>query len=256
MSTFWSVFRTEFNMSIRRRGLWLAYGILFVFYFATIIAGRVQADAIPQTRPEMWTDCAQLSFLFNLFLPVVAGILAADRLIRDRTCRMDELLHSTPLRPAVHLLAKYLGVTASLAAPVLVCLLTVRAYTLTLGAPFEMVWMTLATFFAINLPAYTFVTAFSLVCPLFMPVRVYQVLFTGYWFWGNYLSPDVIPTLSGTLLQAGGKVAMEGWFGISYGGPMPFGPIDVVWNLLLLAVCIAAALSAGLFRLHRDALAA
>lgn len=256
MSALMSVFRTEFNMSIRRRGLWLAYGILFVFYFATIVIGRGGADSIPLTRQDMWNGAAQLSFLFNLFLPVVAGISAADRLVRDRTCKMEELLLSTPLKRSLHVLGKYLGTVASLTAPVLAVLLLMRLFTFTQGYPVEMLGMTIVSFLVINLPAYAFVCAFSLVCPLFLPIRVYQILFTGYWFWGNYLSPEVIPTLSGTLLQAGGKVAMEGWFGAAYGSKTAFTSQDVYLNLLLLAAFIAVALYVGVVRLKNDGLTA
>jgi ABC-2 type transport system permease protein len=254
MSAFMSVFHTEFNMSIRRRGLWLAYGILFIFYFMTLIVGRVDADSIPQTRQEMWNRSAQMAFLFNLLLPVVAGISAADRLVRDRTCKMEELLLSIPLKRNLHVLGKYLAAVASLSLPVLVVLMLVCLYSITRGFPANMLWMTFVSFFVINLPAFAFVSAFGLVCPLFLPLRVYQILFTGYWFWGNYLSPQVFPTLSGTLLQAGGKVAMEGWFGAAFGSAHPFTSLDVYLNFLVLAVCIIAVLEVGVIRLKKDGL--
>jgi hypothetical protein len=40
--------------------------------------------------------------------------------------------------------------------------------------------------------------AFSLACPLVIPLRICQVLFTGYWFWGKLISPKVFPTISDT----------------------------------------------------------
>ena len=40
-----------------------------------------------------------------------------------------------------------------------------------------------------------FVVAFALACPVVMPPAVFQILFVGYWFWGNYMSPDIVPTL-------------------------------------------------------------
>jgi ABC-2 type transport system permease protein len=245
MPEFWSIFRYEFRMSIQRKGLWLAYGLLFIFYFVAIILGRGEVETNPLTIKELWSSSAQLAFTFNLFLPVVAGISAADRLVRDRVLRTDELLASTALKNPTYLAGKYFGVLASLLLPVFGCILAMRVYTLFLGVPVVLLGMTVATFMVVVVPAYAFITAFSLACPLVMPVRVYQVLFTGYWFWGNFLSPNVFPTLSGTLLQAGGKVAMEGLFGVSYGGNSAYGPTDVWINFALLAVCIVSALFAA-----------
>jgi ABC-2 type transport system permease protein len=87
----------------------------------------------------------------------------------------------------------------------------------TQGMPVAFLGYTWLAFLSISVPAYAFITAFSLACPVLMPVRVYQVLFTGYWFWGNFLNPEAIPTLNGTLLTAGGSYAMEGFFGGSFG---------------------------------------
>lgn len=242
MSVFWSVYRYEFRMSIRRKGFWVAYGIVFFFYLYALFTGSGKLEVAHLSTNELWNDSAHTAFALNLFLPVIAGISAADRLIRDRQYSVDEVLRSTRLKNGTYVLGKYLGVLSSLALPVFVFLMLAQAYVVVLGAPPILLGMCAVCFVVLVFPAYAFVTAFSLVCPLVMPVRVYQVLFTGYWFWGNFLSPKVIPTLSGTLLQAGGKVAMEGLFGVSYGTDTPWTRMDVVWNFGLLLVCIAAAL--------------
>src|SRR6185436_5849652 len=70
-----------------------------------------------------------------------------------------------------------------------------------------------AAFAAITVPAFAFVVAFSIACPLFMPVPVYQVLFTGYWFWANFVPPALFPTLNGTLVTPSGIFALQGLFG-------------------------------------------
>ena len=103
--------------------------------------------------------------------------------------------------------------------------------------------VTVLAFLAIDLPAYAFLTIFSLVCPLIMPLRVYQVLFTGYWFWGNFLNPDVFPNLSDTLLTPSGKYAMQAFFGnlISVSEPLHT-TTDALLNLLVLTLCILAAM--------------
>ena len=113
------------------------------------------------------------------------------------------------------------------------------------GAPVILVPMSLAAFLSISVPAMAFVTAFALACPTIMPVRVFQVLFTGYWFWGNYLNPAVFPTIAGSLLTANGRIAQEGWFGgwlgIESTKPM-YSSSEVYINLAILGLLAAAAL--------------
>jgi ABC-type glycerol-3-phosphate transport system permease component len=105
----------------------------------------------------------------------------------------------------------------------------------------------LVAFLGMAVPAHAFVVAFSLACPLVMPVRVYQVLFTGYWFWGNYLNPSAFPTISDTLLVPSGKYVMEGFLGgfpagsVQNSGPL-YTATDAALNLTVLAGCIVIVL--------------
>jgi ABC-2 type transport system permease protein len=80
-----------------------------------------------------------------------------------------------------------------------------------------------------------------------MPIRVYQVLFTGYWFWGNYLPPEVFPTLNGTLLTPAGVYALHGFFGgkVGAGKGIVYGSGAAVANLIVLAAAIFIALAAA-----------
>jgi hypothetical protein len=122
-------------------------------------------------------------------------------------------------------------------------------------APAGFLWTLCMAFLAIVIPSAAFVTAFSLVLSLFMPLRVYQILFVGYWFWGNYLNANVIPTLNGTLLTTSGLHAYIGYFGGYPGveGPLLFSPIDATLNLLVLGVAVVFALMAAIHSLNRTA---
>jgi hypothetical protein len=115
------------------------------------------------------------------------------------------------------------------------------------GAPASIALINLASFCALTLPAYAFVTAFSVACPLVVPLRVYQVLFTGYWFWGNYLNPGFIPTLAGTWLMPCGKIVLESMFHITVmiDGLLRYTPFDALMNLIILAGCIVLVLVAA-----------
>jgi ABC-2 type transport system permease protein len=261
MHAFWSVFCYEFRMSIHRKGMWIAYGLIFILISSNIVAGSRLSTDPTISQASIWSEAAMLIFMFNLFAPVIGGITAADRLVRDRQLGVDELLRSTPLTRPTYLLGKYFGVLVSLLLPMLVYTLLVGIYGVTLGAPPIFIAMLLVCFFAMMVPAYAFVIAFSLACPLVIPLRIYQVLFTGYWYWGNYLNPAAFPSISDTLLVPCGKIPMGGLFGVaqnaSFGTPNPpiytFTRLDVLINYLLLLGFIVLALTVAERILARQA---
>jgi ABC-2 type transport system permease protein len=249
MSQFTGLFRHEFSMSIRRPGLWIAYGLLFLFYTIMLFlpppGGELDEGEII-TMGELWKYAGRIVIQFNLFLPVVGGILAADRMQRDFRLGVRELQNSTPLNRPAYILGKYFGVLASVLLPVCLWVTAVAVALAATGyAPWAMVYAMPVACLAMIVPAFAFVTAFSLACPLIMPLRVYQILFTGYWFWGNFLSPDAFPTLSETLLSAGGKFAFDGFFG-GFPASIPMLPkftaLEATLNLIVLGLCILAVL--------------
>jgi ABC-type Na+ efflux pump permease subunit len=241
VKTLLGVFRYEFYMSIRRWSLWLTFGILIVLHRTSVLMPTDLIGAVPTAQNAM-QFAATISFLLNMFMPLIGGILIADRLVRDQKLGVEELLRSTALKPSTYLLGKYLGALCSICIPVLLASQLFGISAVASGAPLVTLWAMLRGFLAINLPALLFVVPFSLACPLIMPVRVYQVLFTGYWFWGNFLSPEVIPTLNGTYLCPNGVIAIQALFGgfFGIGGPIwtqPHTITDVVINLAALGIC-------------------
>lgn len=243
MSRFFGVLRHEFNMSLRRPGLWIAYGLLFIFYSVTVMYPVPEEEVTILTDKQTWQYAGQMAFTFNLFLPVMVGILSADRLLRDFRMSVRELQESTPLHLAEYTLGKYFGVLLASLTPVLIWLWLITGLFIVFGnAPIEFFFTMTLAFLAIMVPAFAFVTAFSLACPLIMPLRVYQILFTGYWFWGNYINPEFFPTLNGTLLTVSGMYAYQGFFGgfINSAAPLQYSAADATLNLIVLALCIAA----------------
>ena len=249
LKAFIGVFCYEFRMSIRRWSLWLATGILMILHLTSVLLPPETFDLLP-TGQGVLSYAGTFAYLLNLFMPVVGGILIADRLVRDQRIGVDELLRSTALKHAPYLAGKFFGALASITLPVLLCSLLMGVKTAALGAPVTIIPAMLLAFLGINLPAYILITAFSLACPLVIPVRVYQVLFTGYWFWGNYISPTVLPTLNGTILSANGGFVLTAFFGGFYRG---FGPESAplsnigtaLFNLLALSGCAFLALIAA-----------
>lgn len=246
LKTLIGVFRCEYGMSIRRVSLWVAFAILMVPHLTSLLLPPDIAGQIP-VEAEAYRYAATNAFMLNLFMPVVGGILIADRLVRDQKTGMEELLASTPMERRTYVIGKYLGALFSIATPVLLTSLLSGVIGVASGGPLSMIPASLVAFLGINFPAYVFISAFSLGVPLVLPVRVYQVLFTGYWFWGNYLSPSVMPTLNGTHLTANGEFVLLGFFDhfFGMGGPvLAFkpSPVDAVINLALLSGLAALAL--------------
>ncbi len=236
-------------MSIRRRSLWLAFGILIVLHLTQILTPPDLVNQMP-TGQTVLSYAGTVAFMLNLFMPVVGGILAADRLVRDRSIGVNQLLNSAPLNRWAYLGGKYVAALLSICTPVLLTGLLLGILAVARGAPISLLPAALLAFLGINLPAYVFIIAFSLGCPLVMPLRVYQVLFTGYWFWGNFISPEFMPTLNGTYLTANGHYMLLTFFGGFYGGGGPnyarnVTSVDAVINLAVLAAFALLALLAA-----------
>lgn len=250
MSRFFGVIRHEFGMYLRRPGVWIAYLLLYCFYAVIMFTPSPIGEYSPFPFNELWQFAGQTLFYGNMFMTLLAGILCADRMQRDFRLGVRELQASTPLSLPVYILAKYFGVLAAALTPMLIwLLLSGLAYVIWTGAPLHFIGILLVAFAGMAIPAHAFVIAFSLACPLVMPVRVYQILFTGYWFWGNYLNPGAFPTISETLLVPSGKYVLEGLLGgfpaatISNPGPL-YTSQEAVLNLIVLGLSIVAALFA------------
>ena len=250
MRSFFGILRHEISMSLRRKGLWIAYGLLFVFHTVVLftpppIGEMVQGEVI--AKGEVWHVAGRFLLACNVFFPVVAGILSADRVRRDFRLGLRELQDSTPLSRHVYVLAKYLGALAAFLLPLFLWVMGIAAFMAFIGrAHGSMLMAVPVAFLAITVPAFAFVVAFSLACPLVMPLSIYQILFTGYWFWANFIPPQLFPTLNGTLLTPSGIFAQQGFFGGEVSQALTGGlqstPAGAAANLVVLGLCSAAVL--------------
>ena len=250
MSRFIGLFRHELGMALRRRSAWAAYGLLLAFYSVLLFAPpplgeRVQGEVIEASA--VWSVAGRFMLALNVFLPVVAGLLSADRVVRDLRLGVRELQDSTPLATTTYVAAKYAAALTAALLPVLAWATLVALTMTALGhAPVAFLAAIPVTFLAITVPAFAFVIAFSLACPLAMPLSVYQILFTGYWFWANFVPPKLFPTLNGTLLTPSGVFALHGFFGGQASRtskePLLHTAPEAVLNLVVLALLGAAIL--------------
>ncbi len=245
MSQISGIARHEFAMSLRRVGPWLAYGLIFLFFALGL--NEADGSGLIDLLNGRWVllEAGETVYMFNMLMPLVAGVLAADRMQCDVRLNLRELQLSAPLKRWKYILGKYLGVLFSLLLPALTCVLLYGAFAVLLGqaAPIFIIAV-LVAFLAIVLPSFAFVVVFSLACPLVMPLRVYQILFIGYWFWGNFLNPEYIFTISDTLLNASGIIVLQGLFksAIVLAGNSLHTTMQAWLNLLVLSLCIAMVL--------------
>ncbi len=236
------VIRYEYKMSIKRIGVPIVFALFTLFFLFTAFVEREELLNGTAVDGNLWSATSSFVMTINMFIPVVCGILASDRIVRDEKINMRELLRATKLDNRSYVWGKYLGVTLSEITCLFLMVLCIGIMLVVIGFPVQVIPMSLLVSLAANVPAILFVNAFSVMCPSFMPVRIYQILFTGYWYWGNYLNADAFFSISNTILNVGGFYPLEGYWGIVYGGARGYTPVDAVLNLLVILVLATAAL--------------
>lgn len=205
-ASFLGALKYEFCMQLHRRAIWITFIALGLFF-----TQFHQPWFRPITSPASasiiyWTGIVQS------FLAVAAGLLLADRLPRDRRMKVDELLNTLPCTISTRIFGKYLGSTIATLVPMLTIYSIGTVYILVRWHTLQELPLALASFAAIVLPGVMFIGAFSIACTAILWVPLYQILFVGYWFWGNLLPNVGIPTLSTTILTPVGGYMCAGFF--------------------------------------------
>ena len=199
--------RHEFRMQFRRRAVWLVLALVGLMSAILWLAF---------TSGHEVTEMDAVMFLAQFtawFMPLGVGLVLADRLARDKKLRVDELLDTFPASLGARLLGKYLGSTLATLVPVVLLYALGTGYTLARFHDPQGLLLSLGAFAAIPLPGMLFAAGFSVALPAILKVPLYQILFIGYWFWANLMSPRFkIPTLVGTMLNATGPWAQEAFF--------------------------------------------
>ncbi|HVQ93560.1 MAG TPA: hypothetical protein VMU51_21155 [Mycobacteriales bacterium] len=212
--------RYELRMMLRKRSMWISMAI--IVGLLSLTAFRQISDAVRDNdaRGVMTT----VALLVNIFLPVGYGSLLADRLVRDQLLGVAPILDATGGSALARLFGKYLGVCAAAAVPLATVYFGFAVvYTVVSGRPAGLAWA-LAAFAVVLLPAVLFVGAFALAVPLIMPASLFRVLFVGYWFWGNAITPATMPTLANSLVSPIGGYplsALLGYRDTVSAGPTP-----------------------------------
>lgn len=232
----WGVMRYEFKMQARRRSLWIVFAGI-----ALIMLAALPGNLINSGRNFGGTTLLQQVASVTLdisWLPMIGiGIFLADRFPRDKSNRVDELFEATVGTLNTRLAGKYLGCLLGTLLPAFLA----YCFDIILLAYFKrtllVLPLSLVTYTTIVVPGACFITAFTLACTSLMWVPLYQLLFVGYWFWGNMLGPGAgLPTLSSTILTPRGSFIGAGLFGISplNGGTQGAAPLLGISSMLLL----------------------
>jgi ABC-2 type transport system permease protein len=244
---FLGVFRYEFAMQIRRKAMWIGFGMIsaLLFFILSVTTGKsVNTDTSHEALGYM---ASGLTFL----LPIGAGLLLANRIPRDRSLHVEELLRVAPASGLSRLFGKYLGATLAIAIPILLIQLAETAYIASYFQDASVFPRSLGMFFTVTLPAIFFVGAFALAFTTFLWAPLFQFLLVGYWVWANG-NPDDLPffTPNGTLISANGAFALKGIFaydlpsmGVSHIAVTPWLALA---NLAAILALAAVALLAGL----------
>jgi ABC-2 type transport system permease protein len=252
----------EFRMQIRKRSVWIVPALSIALFL--LIGGSLLRDLFdPDERPaEARTAVAGLAVQIQVLLAIGYGCLLADRLIRDDRLRVTPILDATPARPGARLVGKYLGAAAATAVPILAVYFGfAAAYAVHTDDPHALGWA-LATCAVVIVPGLLFVAAFALTVPLIMPAPLFRVFFVGYWLWGNAVGPDMMPTLTRTLIYPLGGYPLDALLdfhgidgAVTMAGPVPGATLNFLrpdstpataWlSIAVLLVLAAAALAGG-----------
>jgi hypothetical protein len=101
-------------MQLRKPAIWIATASPFALYALFAVLGS-DSTGLQRCRYETSPTAWMVDALgwFTPVLPMIFGIVLADRLVRHRKLGVAELLDSTPTNPGARLVGKYLGVCAA-----------------------------------------------------------------------------------------------------------------------------------------------
>ena len=241
------IFRYEYLMQIRRPGLWISLFVTVGVFLFLALRTLPSLDLLfpGYTTNEVWKLPTILIEAFNLFTPIAAGILSADRFTRDRLLGTSELINCALLSRLPLVLGKYAGSLLAIFTPPFVLLVGALAY---LAAYFHQPALLLTApvvLLAVVLPAWLFVVAWSLIFPLVMPLRLYQVLFAGFWMWAVAVPPDRLPTINQSILSVNGQYARYLFFLDQAGSFFYMRPPPTIgWTIINMALIVGLSVAA------------
>ncbi|MGQ9684354.1 MAG: hypothetical protein ACUVX9_17650 [Anaerolineae bacterium] len=123
MHSLLGVARYEFPMAIGRWSMWLAFVAIWIIYMLIRMPNFMLLTGLGG-----WQQAGLLALLANGPLPLLSGIVIADRLARDRRLGVSEILWATTLPRPSYILGKYAGALLAALTPALLLLLGTACY--------------------------------------------------------------------------------------------------------------------------------
>src|SRR5262245_56096580 len=121
LSTFRGAALYEFRMQVHRLALWIPFGFVLLAMLAVVLVApqNFREALLHLARYPLRSVVINWTNQLNSLLPLLLGVLLADRLPRDRKTRVDELLATVPGSLAARLTGKYLGTMLATMLPIL-----------------------------------------------------------------------------------------------------------------------------------------
>jgi ABC-type Na+ efflux pump permease subunit len=241
-------------MQLRKPAIWIATALPFALYALFAVLGSDSTGLQRyryETSPKVWMVDA-LGW-FTPVLPMIFGIVLADRLVRDRKLRVAELLDAYPANPGARFVGKYLGACTATAVPVaLLYVLVALAFMVWRGQPAAL-WWGLTTFVTVVLPLLLLAGSLSFLGPQLMPTPLFRVLIVALFFWAGVTEVESeFPSFAGTVFS----LTMDYPLGVFFGSPnATTGPAGVALDFLrprpttataVLAVAVMLTLAAAI----------
>lgn len=210
----WATVRAEIVMQWRRWGLWLAFAFatgLLILIFMGNRAYLTQLPSSPMTHQQHFslTDIANVLTLAvsdscDLLFGVVAALLVADRMRRDRGLGMWELQRVAPQGYARYVLGKFIGNYVAVLVPTWLGYMLCALVLILLGLPTMLLQTFTLSFILVFIPVFTAIVGLTLCLSSVLPVRIVQIGFPLLWIYAN-LNPLSWLTLNNTIFNPNGR---------------------------------------------------
>ncbi len=214
----WATIRAELLMQWRRWGLWLAFGATLAIMSLIFISNAANIKYAPHANGPY----TNLDEFINLYLyvtgrysvtlmAIIAALLVADRMVRDKRLGMAELQQVTTEGYPVYVLGKFIGNFVAMLIPAFVVLMSCGIALASLGFPLEMLRSLAWAFVLVFIPAFAVVIALTLLLASIVPLRVVQIGFPLLWLYST-LSPLGWHTLNDTIFNPVGRYIFPVFF--------------------------------------------
>lgn len=219
----WATLRAELVMQWRRWGLWLAFGIatiitaLMFAAFARVVQHPAQLTRDMHFNQEDYVNLfvTVTTNYTELVLAVVAALLVADRLIRDRQSGIIEIQRATTQSYPIYVFGKFIGNLIALLVPAFIAYMLCGTELVALGMSSDVFPGFARAFLLVYIPAFCIVVALTLFLSSMVPLRVVQIGFPLLWMYAT-LSPLHWTTLHDTIFTPAGRYIFPIFF------PTPF----------------------------------